>query len=146
MLGFTYRETLHGGFYLLADPVDERAADLLLDVRATDVAAFVQSRTAKLGGELTLGGFADAARAEGTLVLDRDEKRASYELGFRGNDGKTYRFRGHKELSWLNLLDSLTLLQASVYDGDAREIGRATVRFDARGNLGSLVRSLRVTT
>jgi len=45
----------------------------------------------------------------------------------------------------LNLLDSLTLLQASVYDGDAREIGRATVRFDPE-HLGSLVRSLRVTT
>jgi hypothetical protein len=146
MLGFRYRETLHGGFYLLADPVDERAADLLLDVQAKDVAAFVQSRTASLAGDLTLAGFADHVHAEGTLVVDADAKRARYELSFRGNDGETYRFRGHKEISWLNLLDSLTLLQASVYDGTAREIGRATIRFDARGNLGSLVRSIRVTT
>ncbi len=145
MVGFAFRETLHGGFYLLADPVDERAADLLLDVDTPDVAAFVQTRTARVKGELTLSGFADAARADGTLVVDPDEKRASYELGFRGNDGETYRFRGHKELSWLSLLDSLTLLHASVYDETAREIGRATIRFDARGNMGSLVRSLRVT-
>ena len=37
MLGFRYREVLHGGFYLLASPVDERAADLFLDVEVADV-------------------------------------------------------------------------------------------------------------
>jgi hypothetical protein len=144
VLGFAYRETLHGGFYLLADPVDERAADLLLDVEARDVGALVQSRTATLGGEVRLEGFADAARVAGELVFDPEEKRASYELRFTGNDGETYRFRGYKELSWLNPVDSLTLLRGSLYDDEAREIGRALVRFDARGNWASLVRSWRL--
>jgi hypothetical protein len=144
MVGLTYRETLHGGFYLLSAPVDERTADLELDVEATDVLAFAQSRTAKLGGEITFGGFADHVRADGTFVVDAEEGRASYELHFTGNDGAAYRFRGHKELSWLNPMDSLTLVRGSVYDGGAREIGRAVVRFDARGNLGSLVRSVRL--
>jgi hypothetical protein len=142
MFGVGYRETLRGGFYLLSAPVDERAADFLLDVEATDLAAFAQSRTAKLAGDVTLQGFADAVRAEGSLVVDADARRASYELALRGNDGAKYRFRGHRELSWLNLVDSLTLLHGSVYDADAREVGRVRVRFDARGNLGSLVRSV----
>jgi hypothetical protein len=144
MLGFAYTETLHGGFYFLDDPVDERPADLVLEVAATDVVAFAQSRTARLGGKVTLGGFADAT-LDGTLVLDADARRVSYELRFRANDDSTYRLRGYKELSWLNLVDSFTLLRASVYDGSAREVARAVVRFDARGNWASLVRSWRVT-
>lgn len=144
MLGFAYRETLHGGFYLLADPVDERPADLLLDVLVADVPAMLQSRTARLGGEVRFEGFADHATVEGELSVDPEEKRASYELRFHGNDGSSYRFRGHKELSWLNFVDSLTLLKGSLYDKDAREIGRALVRFDARGNMGSLLRSWRL--
>jgi len=137
MFGVTYRETLHGGFYLLSDPVDERPADLQLDVEATSVVGFAQSGSAKLAGEITLGQFADRVRAEGTFVVDAEERRASYELHFTGNDGARYRFRGHKELSWLNLVDSFTLVRGSVYDIHGREVGRATVRCASSRRLAS---------
>ena len=144
MFGFSYRERLHGGFYLLSDPVDERAADLILDIEAPDLGALIRSRTAELRGDVRLEGFADAARGEGRLIVDPEERRASYELSFTGNDGAAYRFRGHKELSWLNFVDSLTLLHGSVYDDLGRETGRAVLRFDVRGDWASLVQSLRV--
>jgi (2Fe-2S) ferredoxin len=144
VLGFTYREELHGGLYFLADPFDERAADLLLDVEVKDITAFAQSHTAALTGPVTVDGFAKDARGEGKLVIDADQKRATYEVSFTADDGVRYRFRGHKELSILNVLDSFTLVRASLYDTAAREIGRAVVRFDARGNWASLLRSIRL--
>jgi hypothetical protein len=144
MLGFSYRETLHGGFYFLDDPRDERAADLVLDVDVKDAMALVHSRTATLGGEITLDGFAEKVHGEGVLIVDPEQKRLNYELSFVADDRARYRFRGHKELSLLNFADSFTLVQASLYNDEAREIGRAVVRFDARGNWASLVRSFRL--
>jgi hypothetical protein len=150
VLGFRYTEELHGGFYFLSTPVDERAADLRLDVAVPDVAAFGQLHTAELRGPLKLEGFADArgADVQGKLVLDLEGQRALYELSFTGGDDAhpvgRYRLRGYKQFELLNLVDSFTLVRASLYDADAREIGRAMLRFDARGNWASLVRSFRL--
>jgi hypothetical protein len=144
MLGFSYREALHGGFYFLDDPRDERAADLKLDVDVKDALALMHSRTATLSGDIKLDGFAESVRADGVLIIDPDQKRVSYELSFVANDHARYRFRGHKELTLLNFADSFTLVQASLYNDRAREIGRAVVRFDARSNWASLLRSFRL--
>jgi hypothetical protein len=144
MFALTYRETLHGGFYLLADPVDERPADFDLHVDVPRLSRFVPSLTATLSGKVRLEGFAESSPATGKLVLVPDQRRAIYELSFAGTDGATYRFRGQKEFLVLNPADALTLLQGSVYDEGAREVGRAVLRFDARGNLGSLLRSIRL--
>jgi hypothetical protein len=153
MLGFRYREDLHGGFYFFTKPLDERAAELRLDVLVGDVAQFGKSHAARLAGPLTLEGFADDPRSEGKLVIDVQHQCALYELAFTGGGGAAegalacgqYRLRGYKQVDPLNLVDSFTLLRASLYDPDAREIGRAVLRFDARGNLGRLVRSFRPT-
>ncbi len=160
MLGLRYREELHGGFYFFTRPLDERAADLSLDVVIPDVARFGPSCVAELGGPVRLEGFADDPRSGGKLVFDVAEKSAVYELSFTGGKPGSsaveggaadalpwglYRLRGFKQLDPLNLVDSLTLVRASIYAPDAHEIGRATLRFDARGNLGSLLRSFRVT-
>lgn len=144
MLGLRYREVLHGGYYLLASPVDERAADLFLDVDVGDVSRFTQSRTARLRGTIKLEGLADDARVSGKVVVNPDQKRITYELRFGGNDGARYRLRGYKQLEVLSLLDSLTLIRGSLYDADAHEIGRAMVRFDLRGNWKALLRSVRI--
>ena len=74
----------------------------------------------------------------------RSSERGSTSSPLR-KGGDRYRLRGHKELEVLNLVDSFTLVRASLYDPDARGIGRATLRFDARGNWRSLVRSFRLT-
>jgi hypothetical protein len=146
MPGFRYRETLHGGFYLLDRPTDERAADFLADVMVPDVTVFARSRTptATLKGPLTIEGFAADPDVDGRLVLDLEQKRAVYEVTFHAPDRGSLRLRGHKELELLNLVDSFTLLSASVYDEGAHEVGRAVLRFDARGNLGHLLRSFRL--
>jgi hypothetical protein len=144
MPGLAYREALHGGFYLLSDPMDERAADFDLGVDLPRLSRFVPSLTAGLEANIHLEGFADKAHATGKFVLVPDQRRGIYELSFLTNDGAPVRFRGQKEALLLNLADALTLLQGSVYDASAREIARVVVRFDPRGSLGSLLRSIRV--
>jgi hypothetical protein len=153
MLGFRYREDLHGGFHFLSNPVDERAADVALDVFVPDVSTVGLSRTAMLGGPVKLEGFADDPRSDGKLVLDLEQKRALYEISFTAggatSDGHElptarYRLRGYKQLEVLNLVDSFTMIRASLYDPTAREIGRAVLRFDVRGHWGSLLRSFRL--
>jgi hypothetical protein len=144
MLGFRYREVLHGGYYLLSSPVEERAADLSLDVEVHDVSRFTQSRTARLRGTIKLEGLADDARVSGKMVVSPDQRRVAYELRFGGNDAARYRLRGYKQLEALNLVDSFTLIRGSLYDAEARETGRAMLRFDARGNWKALLRSVRV--
>ncbi len=143
MLGFRYQEVLHGGFYFLDNPPFERAADLVLDVAVKDVTRLRDSQRADIHARVTLEGFADDPSAEGKLVLDKAGKRLHYDVSFKANGGEPYRLRGHKQLEVLNLVDSFTLVRASLYDGKAREVGRATVRFDARGNWRSLVGSIR---
>jgi len=143
MVGFRYHEALHGGFYFLAHPVDERAADLALDFEVPDLTAFAVSHVAKAYGSVKLEGFADDPNGEGKLVFDRNNKRALYEVSFTTLDGARFRFRGHKQVELLNPVDSFTLVRASLYDADAREVGRAVVRFDVRGNWRSFVKSFR---
>ncbi len=148
MLGFRYTEELHGGFYFFTRPLDERPADARVDVVVPDLGRFGQSRTAELHGPVKLDGFADDPRADGKIVFDADMQQAIYELSFTGAgpdapEGR-YRLRGYKQLDVLNLVDSFTLVRASLYGPDAREIGRAVLRFDARGNWPSLFRSFRL--
>jgi hypothetical protein len=144
MLGVRCREILHGGFYLLSDPVDERPADLFLDVDIPDVTNVARSRLARLRGTIRLEGFADDPRAAGKLIVNREQRRLAYDLRFGALDGTRHRFWGYRQLELLDPIDSATLIRASLYDGDAHEIGRAMLRFDLRGGWKALLRSFRV--
>jgi hypothetical protein len=42
------------------------------------------------------------------------------------------------------LHDTMTTLPASIYDADGKEIARAVLRFDVRGNLATFLRSWRM--
>ncbi len=144
MAGFRYREVLHGGYYFLDEPRDERAIDLAFDVEVADWTTFVSNRTARLSGPIKIERFADETRGEGKLVLDPEKQAVNYEVSFASSDGRNYRLRGYKQFDFLNLVDSFTLVRASLYDDRAREVGRAVVRFDARGNWSSLAKSFRL--
>jgi hypothetical protein len=73
-----------------------------------------------------------------------DERRLPYDFRFEANDGKRYHFRGQKDLNPLSFHDSFTLLPASLYEEGGREIGRATLRFDLRGDIKKLFGSFRL--
>lgn len=146
-LGFGFRERLTGSYHLLSSPLEDRAARLQIAAQVDGLRQFLRDKLAVIDGEIHLAGFADEKPIHGTLGLKLlDEGRIPYDFRFNGNDGRSYRFQGCCELTPIALADSLTVLPASLYDEARHEIGRAVLRFDVRGELMNVVRSLRVTS
>jgi hypothetical protein len=144
-LGFTFREALRGSYYLLADPRTERAMTFTLTVRAESLISFARDPVAAIEGEITLDGFADRTPLSGTIAFRlRKQHRLIYDFRFEGNDRAAYRFRAQKDLTALAPVESMTTLAGSLYDEASLEIGRATVRFDLRGDIEKLLRSFRL--
>src|SRR5438309_379751 len=69
------------------------------------------------------------------------ERRLPYDFTFRGDDDREYRFHGQKDVTMIALHDTMTTLPASLYDADGKEVGRAVLRFDVRGDLVKFLRS-----
>ena len=145
-LGFLYTETLRGSFHPLDEPILERPMQLCVNVRIKKVSDFLKDRIGALDGRLTMEGLADDVPVSGTIAFRwLEQYRLPYELTFRSNDGASYRLRGQRNLNLLALQDSVTTLVSSVYDATGREVMRADLRFDARADMGKLLRSVRLT-
>jgi hypothetical protein len=141
-VGFQFRETMTGTYHMLAAPLDERAISFTIGARVEGIRRFIKDRLASIEGEVDVEGFADRRPLRGTLALKLlDERRLPYDFTFTGNDDRPYRFRGQKDLALTALADSMTVLPASLYDEEGHEIGRATLRFDVRGDLVKFLKS-----
>ncbi len=131
--GLSFRETLRGSYFLLEDPMRERALDLDLEARASDLRRLPVGRTFSLQGTIDAEGLGVGRPASGTLGVHLfDERRLPYRLHFTGDDGARYELSGQKEWVPFAPLESVTTLRASLYDEAEREVGRALLRFDAR--------------
>jgi hypothetical protein len=144
VIGFKFEETMRGNYYMLDAPTDERAIEFTLVAKVDGLRRFAKDQMARIEGHIRADKLASDAKVDGTLGIKlASERRLPYEFTFKGDDGKTYRFRGQKDVMILGLADSMTTLPASIYDEAGKEIARATVRFDLRGDLGRFVRSFR---
>ncbi len=144
-LRFSFGETMRGNYYLLAEPTSERAMSFTIRAVARGLVSFAHDPVAHIEGRVALEGFADDVPLEGSLAFRlRRQKRLTYDFSFVGNDGKPYRFRGQKDFTPLAIVESFTTLCGSLYDESKREIGRATLRFDLRSDLGKLLGSFRL--
>jgi len=144
-LGFEIRGTLRGTFFLFSSPEVDR--DILLETTlgAAGIRRLALAKTVAICGTVALDTIANRRPFAGEVRFRLDERRIPYDLTFTGDDGTAYALRGQADLWWLGIVDALTLLPASLYDGTGREIGRALLRFDAKRELFSLVRSFRLT-
>ena len=143
-LGFSFEESMSGSYHLLDAQLDERAVSFSLRARVAGLRRFVKDRLARIEGEVNVEGFADRAPLTGTLALKLlDEQRLTYDFEFDANDGRRYRFHGQKDVTMIDLFDTMTTLPASIYDAEGREVARAVLRFDARANLVAFLRSWR---
>ena len=143
--GFSFRETMSGTYHLLASPTEERAMHFTIAARAADVRRFARERTWRIEGEVDAEGLASQRPLEGTLgFFLLDERRLPYRFTFQGDDGKAYEFRGQKDWTLVAPLESMTVLPGSIFDGEGNEIGRCTLRFDVRNDLGRWMKSFRV--
>jgi hypothetical protein len=146
-LGFGFKETMRGNYYLLADPTAERAMSFTVRVKAPSLLAFAREPVGRLEGRVTLEGFADDVPLEGTLAFRlHDQRRLVYEFEFKANGGQACRFRGQKDVTALAPIESMTTLPGSLYDESSKEIGRAVVRFDVRSDLKRFLGSFRLVT
>ncbi len=144
MIGFGFAETMRGSYYRLDNPTDERAIEFTLQVSVNGIRKFAADQMASIEGVVRAEGLAAEAALRGTLGFQlASERRLPYDFTFTGDDGATYRFRGQKDVMLMALADSMSTLPASLYDASGKEIGRATVRFDLRSDLGRFVRSFR---
>ena len=144
MIGFGFAETMRGNYYRLDDPTSEHAIEFTLDVKVNGIRKFAKDQMATIVGTVRAEGLAQEAPLTGTLGLKVvSERRLPYDFTFKGDDGETYRFRGQKDVMLIALADTMTTLPASLYDSTGKEIGRATVRFDMRSDLGRFLLSFR---
>jgi hypothetical protein len=145
MAGFSFRETMSGSYWRLDAPTDERAIAFTIEARAGDLRRFARDKTWRIAGTVDVEGLATARPLDGTLAFKLlDEQRLPYRFAFEGDDGQRYELSGQKEINPLALVDSMTVLPASLYDASGEEIARATLRFDARHDLGRWMKSFRL--
>jgi hypothetical protein len=67
-----------------------------------------------------------------------------YRFRFVGDDEKSYVFQGQKTVSPLALLETMTSLPGSIRDEHGVEVAVALLRFDARSDLLTFLRSFRL--
>lgn len=147
MFGFELHEALSGSGYLLDAPLKDFAVRVEWTVRVSGVRAFLKERRAEVSGTAVIEGLAQrpgGASINGSLTWKLlDEKRVPYDLAFQGDDGRIYRLRGQRDFFVHDAIDSLTILPASVYDDEGREVARVVLRFDPRSELVPMLRSVR---
>ena len=129
---------------MLAKPAEERAIEFSIEARVDNLRRFARDLVARIRGVVTLEGLCKHANLDGTLAMKLlRENRLAYDFSFSADDGKRYRIRGEKNMVALGLMESLTTLPASLYDGEDNEIGRVVVRFDLRSDWRKFLFSFR---
>lgn len=144
-MGVEFRETMAGSYHLQTQTTEERPLSFTIRAVSRRLTSFLRIPLTEIEGEMHAEGFADHMPARGTLALDllRDGT-LKYDLRFPGNDGKSYRFKGQKEVSLRHLVATMTELPARLLDEQDREVGSAFVRFDIQQDLLSFLRSFRL--
>jgi hypothetical protein len=143
--GFSFRETMSGNYWRLDAPTEERAIAFTVEAKTDDVRRFARDKTWRITGTIDAEGLASARELDGTLAIKlQGQRRLHYRFTFLGDDEQGYEFNGQKEYSPLALVESMTLLPASLYDPDGEEVARAVLRFDARSDFWRWLRSFRL--
>lgn len=144
MIGFSFRETMQGRFFLLSDPLVERKLTFSLVAQAQHLRRFALDKTCRITGHVTAEGLATEQPLVGTLkLLVLHERRLPYRFTFKGDNGEPLSFVGQKEFSPLAPIQTMTDLPGYLYDGADIEIARAKVHFDIANDLGHFLRSFR---
>jgi hypothetical protein len=142
-LGVRLRARMSGAYYLFADPLEERALAIELEIRLPLARRLLLERTADVTGKVTLERLALDRPLGGTVRFLFDQNRMPYDLVFTADEGRTLRLRGQHDFMVMDAVGSLTTVPASLYDATGDEIGRATLRFDWRSDLGRTLKSIR---
>lgn len=146
-LGFSFSETMSGRVRLVDDAImpptpDGRPFIFTVTARAARLGRFLRDPEAHIEGILYWEGMADGAAVQGTLHMPLIARRQLYyDFSFTAEDGRTYRFKGRKDVDLLHPIDTMTTLPGRVLDPDDREVARGVARFDLAKDLLPMVAS-----
>jgi hypothetical protein len=143
-MGFQFSETMAGTVEW--DDVPGKTHPFRFDVtaHASSTREHLATGRAELRGTVTAPPIADAAPAEGTIVIRPIGPRIiRYELAFIADDGRHYELVGQKDIRWTSPLRTFTTLPAEILDEDHRRIGTCVARFDLKRDGWSWLRSFR---
>ncbi len=143
MIGVKFHEVMRGSWHRLENPGEEMPIEFDAQAELSGVANVIGDAIARLHGTVRVAGLATDASFDGTLGLGSlvRERRLPYAFSFRGDDGRTYRFDGAKEVSLFDLARTITTLPAYLFDDSGNEVGRAVLHFDLRGDFIKFLRS-----
>ncbi len=131
MIGFGFHETMSGTW---RDGDGERPITITLDVRAPHLLHFLLDRDATMAGHVDAPGLATRAPLAGTMRIDPLLGRViGYRFTFTGDNGRSYRFAGQKDVTPLRPVESMTTLRGELTDeSDGRRVGEAQLVFDIK--------------
>jgi len=134
-MGFAFAETMSGTMQRVDRPGEAVPFAFTVHVHAASLRRHLLDGKATLRGTVEAPGLATAAEAEGEMLLRPLVRRViRYELSFRGDDGRRYRFAGQKDIRWTSPLRTWTTLPGEITDEDGRLVARCDTRFDYRSD------------
>lgn len=140
-------ETMSGAYHFVDKPHDERPMSFTIRAKSAPIWRFLRHPEVEIEGEVFAPGLANHRHVRGTLGMDVLRTRTlPYHFTFVGDDGRKYEFRGQKDVSPLALLETMTTLPGSIRDEEGREVATALLRFDARSDLLTFLRSFRLAS
>jgi hypothetical protein len=129
----------------LDSPVDELAIVVDFEASVEDLRDYARQKTWALRGRIVAQELASRREVRGAIVSRiLDQGRVFYRMEFVGDDGVSYQLCGQQEWSGLAPIDSLTVVDGSLEDGNGTECARVRLRFDPRWAGLRLLRTLRL--
>jgi hypothetical protein len=130
--GFHFRETMTGSWFA-DDGGGEQPIAFSAEARADSTLQYLRDKKARLAGEITVGGLAQARPLAGEITIDPVIGRLiRYEFTFAADDGRRIRFVGQKDVSLRDLAGSMTTLPAELHSDDGKRLGTAVLKFATR--------------
>jgi hypothetical protein len=143
-MGFQFAETMAGTVEWDAEPGVEHPFSFDVTAAAASTRDHLQDGKAELRGVIHAPPLARSAELAGTMTIRPIGQRIiRYELRFTGDDGKTYKLVGQKDIRLRSLVHSFTHLPAEIFDGQHRRIGTCKTSFDLKRDGWSFLRSFR---
>lgn len=143
-IGFQYQESMSGTYTRVGKPDEQHTMRFSAHVQAANVLQHLHDKLAQVTGTLDAEDFADEVPMTGTVEIAPVTRRTiRYDFCFVGNDGEPYRLAGQKDLSPIDLLGSLTSLNATIYDVRGAEVATARLRFELGTDLLPFLMSLK---
>jgi hypothetical protein len=147
MSGFSFQETMRGTWHPIGQPQQQRPIQFECVAAVNHTRSYLQDGYMSLQGKIRVEGIAGHADCRGSLeVLLPVKRQLRYDLAFKGDDERLYRFLGEKHVRYANVLYTMTHLSGQILDTTGQPIGNASLTFDLRdlpGMVKSYLQSLR---